>query len=143
MSAANTKLVQDLYAAFKRRDMPAVLDRLSPDVTWGMVGREQDVPMAGIRQGKAGAGDFFRITAETVEIVAFEPQTFLAAEDKVFVWGRWSWIMRNNGCPGENEWLQVFTLRNGKVTQYRGYNDTAQLAAAYRAPAAGKRAANG
>ena len=90
MSAANTKLVQDLYAAFKRRDMPAVLDRLSPDVTWGMVGREQDVPMAGIRQGKAGAGDFFRITAETVEIVAFEPQTFLAAEDKVFVWGRWS-----------------------------------------------------
>lgn len=142
MSSANTKIVQDLYAAFKRRDLPAVLDGLAPDVTWGMVGREQDVPMAGIRHGKAGAGDFFRIMGATVEVTAFEPLTFHAVDDKVFCSGRWSWIMRNNGCPGENEWLHVFTFRDGKVTHYRGYNDTAHLATAYRATPV-KQAANG
>jgi ketosteroid isomerase-like protein len=142
---ANTELVQNLYAAFKRRDLQTILDTLAPDVSWGMVGREQDVPMAGVRQGKAGTADFFRIMAGTLEVKSFEPLTCLEAEDKVFVWGRWSWVMCNNGCPGENEWLHVFTFRDGKVTQWRGHNDTAQLAAAYRAaPAmATKRAANG
>ena len=142
MSSANTKIVQDLYAAFKRRDLPAVLGGLAADVSWGMVGREQDLPMAGIRHGKAGAGDFFRIMAGTLDMTAFEPLTFHAVDDKAFVAGRWSWVMRNNGCPGENEWLHVFTFRDGKVTHYRGYNDTAQLAAAYRA-APVKQAANG
>ncbi len=145
MSTANTNFVQDLYGAFKRRDMQTVLDALVPDVTWGMVGREQDLPMAGVRHGKAGAADVFRVMAEMVEIVEFEPPTFLAAEDKVFIWGRWRWTMRNNGCAGENEWLHVFSIRDGKVTQWRGYNDTAQLALAYRAAPAAviKRATNG
>jgi uncharacterized protein len=145
MSAANTKFVQDLYAAFKRRDIETVLDALAPDATWGMVGREQDLPMAGIRRGRAGAAEFFSVMAEMVEVAAFEPRAYLAAEDKVFIWGHWRWIMRNSGCPGENEWLHVFTIRDGKVTQWRGYNDTAQLAAAWRAApvTAIKHAANG
>lgn len=144
MTTTNTQIVQNLYGAFKRRDIQTVLESLVPDVTWGMVGREQDVPMAGIRHGKAGAADFFRIMAETVEIAAFEPQAFLAAEDKVFIWGHWSWVMRSTGCPGENEWLHVFTLRDGKIVSWRGYNDTAQLAAASRAApvTAFKQAAN-
>jgi ketosteroid isomerase-like protein len=136
----NTQIVESVYAAFRRRDMPAVLAFLAEDVTWGMVGREQDLPMAGIRNGKSGAAGFFRTMAETIEVTTFEPLSFVEAGDTVFAFGRWSWTMRHNGCPGENEWLHVFTLRDGKVTQYRGYNDTAQLALAYRAPA--KRAAN-
>src|SRR5215470_4554578 len=82
MSTANHALVQDLYAAFKRRDVQTVLDALAPDVTWGMLGRREELPFAGDRHGKAGAADFFRTMAETVEIASFEPQTLLAAEDK-------------------------------------------------------------
>ena len=137
MSNANVKFVQDLYAAFKRRDLQTVLDGLAPEVSWGMVGRAEDVPMAGLRHGKAGAADFFRIMAETVEMTSFEPREFLAAEDKVFISGHWSWIMRNNGRSGENDWLHVFTIRDGKVVSWRGHNDTGLLAAAYHAaPAA-------
>jgi hypothetical protein len=70
---------------------------------------------------------------ETVEIRSFEPQTFLAAEDKVFIWGHWSWTMRGTGISGENEWLHVFTFRDdGMVSSWRGHNDTALLAAALR-----------
>ena len=143
MSNANIKLVQDVYAAFGRGDIPAVLGMLAPDVTWGMVGREQDVPMAGIRAGKAGAGEFFRLLKETQQITRFEPQKFSAAEDMVFVSGRAAWIMCRSGESGENEWLHVFTIRDGKVAEYRGYQDTAMLAQAYHAMPAAKRAANG
>lgn len=133
MSNANIKLVQDIYGAFGRGDIPSVLDALAPDVTWGMVGREEDIPMAGIRNGKAGAGEFFRLLKDTQEITHFEPQKFLAVEDRVLVWGRYEWTMRLSGVQGISEWLHVFTVRDGKVGAWRGHQDTAMLAAAYHA----------
>ncbi len=138
---SNVKLVQDVYGAFGRGDIQAVLDTLAPDVTWGLVGREQDLPFAGIRQGKAGAAEFFRALKETQQLTSFEPKTFRGADDMVFVQGRAAWIMCRNGVSGENDWLHAFTIRNGKVTAYRGYQDTALLSQAYQAAPAGKRAA--
>lgn len=139
MSNANIKLLQDAFNAFTRGDIQTVLDALAPDVSWGLVGREQDIPMLGIRHGKAGASEFFRLLNEVQEVTAFEPQTFLAAEDKVFAWGRTAWIMRGNDVVGDNDWLVVATFRDGKVSAFRGYLDTAMLTAAYR----GKRTAGG
>ena len=140
-TAANIKLVQDTYGAFGRGDIQAVLDGLAPDVTWGLVGREQDLPFAGIRQGKAGAAEFFRLLKETQQLTRFEPKVFRGADDMVFVQGHAAWIMCRNGVAGENDWLHVFTFRDGKVVSYRGYQDTALLSQAYHAAPAGKRAA--
>lgn len=137
MDIPNTQRVQDLYAAFKRGDIEVVVGACAPDVTWGIMGRAQDLPMLGIRHGRAGVADFFRTIREVQEITAFEPTAFLAAEDKVFAWGRYRWVMRNNNCPGEIEWLHVFTIRDGEIVSWRGHNDTAHLLAAYAAaPAA-------
>ena len=141
MSSANINLVQDIYAAFGRRDIPAMLEKLAPDATWGMVGRPEDVPMAGIRSGKAGAIEFFRILAETQDITSFEPQRFVGGENMVFAFGRIKWIMRRNGVAGENEFLHVFTIRDGMVCAWRGYQDTGSLAEAYHRATAAKRAA--
>jgi ketosteroid isomerase-like protein len=142
MSDANIKLLQDAFDAFKRGDIPAVLDAMAPDVSWGLLGREEDIPMLGIRRGKAGAAEFFRLLNEVQEITAFEPRAYLAAQDKVFAWGRTAWIMRGNGVAGDNDWLVDATFRDGKLTAFHGYLDTAMLTAAYRAAPAAKRAAN-
>lgn len=133
MSDANIKLVQDIYAAFGRGDIPAVLERLAPDVTWGLVGSADDVPMAGIRNGRAGAGEFFRALKETQQITSFKPQTFAASGDTVFVAGHAAWVMNRSGVAGENDWVHVFTIRNGEVAAYRGHQDTALLARAFSA----------
>lgn len=142
MSNANIKLLQDTFSAFKRGDIQAVLEAMAPDVTWGLVGREQDIPMLGIRQGKAGAQEFFRLLDEVQEITAFEPKTFFAADDTVFCRGRTAWIMRRSGVAGDNEWLVDCTFRDGKISTFRVHLDTATLAQAYRAAPA-RRAANG
>lgn len=140
MSDANIKLVQDAYSAFGRGDIQAVLDAFAGDVAIGIVGREQDMPLFGIRHGKAGAAEFFRLLDEAHEITMFEPQRFLAAEDMVFVWGRYSWTMRKSGVSSTSEWLHVLTIRDGKVGDWRGHNDTAMLAQAYHAAPVPKRA---
>lgn len=143
MSDANIKLVQDVYAAFGRRDIAAVLDKVTPDVTWGMIGRAKDIPIAGIRQGKAGVGEFFKTLAETQELTGFTPQKLAAADDTVFVLGHATWRMHRSGVRGENTWVHVFTIRDGKVTSFRGHWDTATLAEAYHAAPGMKAAANG
>ena len=143
MSNANIKLIQDVYAAFGRGDIPAVLDAVTPDVTWGVVGREQDVPFAGIRHGRNGAAEFFRLLKETKDLTNFTPQKFVAADDMVLVWGRYDWTMHSSGVAGESEFLHVFTIRDGKICAWRGHQDTARLAQAFHARPATKLAANG
>jgi ketosteroid isomerase-like protein len=136
MNNADVEFVQSLYAAFGRRDIATVLNGLSPEVTWNMVGRVEDVPMAGVHRGMQGVADFFRIMAETLEITRFEPREFHAVDNRVFVHGFWRYVARSSGQSGENEWLHVFTLRDGKVTAWRGHNDTAQISAVLSKPAA-------
>ncbi len=143
MSNANIKLVQDCYATFGRGDIPGLLEKLSDDVSWGMIGRPEDVPMAGVRHGRAGAAEFFRCLKETQQITRFSPTDFAANEHNVYVGGSAAWIMNRNGVAGENAWVHVFTIRDGKVCAFRGHQDTGLLAAAYHAAPAVNRAANG
>ncbi len=134
MSEQNLKLVQNAYAAFGRGDIPAVIENMAANVTVGIVGRRQDAPFLGIfGEGKAGAAEFFAQLAEAHEFHTFEPLRYLAAEDKVFIWGRYRWTMRKSGVSKESEWLHEITVRDGKMTDWRGHNDTAMLAEAYHA----------
>lgn len=142
MSNANIKLVQEAYAAFGKGDIPACLDMMTTDVTMGIVGRMKDAPFFGIHSGKAGAAEFFKLLDEAHTISKFEPQRLLAAEEKVFVWGRYTWTMRMSGVSDDTEWLHVITVRDGKISAWHGHNDTAMLAWAYHAAPGAKRAAN-
>jgi ketosteroid isomerase-like protein len=139
MSEQNIKLTRSMYEAFGRGDIAAVVESMAPNVTIGIVGRRQDAPFLGIfDEGRAGAAEFFKQLAAAHEFHTFEPLRFLAAEDKVFIWGRYRWTMRISGVSKESEWLHEITLHNGVCTAWRGHNDTAMLAEAYHAKPAPK-----
>ena len=46
----NTRLVQELYAAFGRGDFPAILNRVAPDVDWAFSGPTK-LPFGGSWRG--------------------------------------------------------------------------------------------
>ena len=73
----NVQLIQELYAAFGRGDVPAILDQLTDDVVWYDPG-PPEVPHAGRYSGREGVGRFFARTDETLEIDEFAPTEFLA-----------------------------------------------------------------
>lgn len=133
MSESNIKVVQSVYAAFGRKDIPAVLDLLTPDITTGIVGRKEDAPFLGLHHGHDGVLEFFEQLGEAQEFHTFEQLRYLAAEEKVFVYGRYRWTMRKSGITKESTWLHELTVRNGKISEWLGHNDTAMLAAAYHA----------
>jgi ketosteroid isomerase-like protein len=128
----NIGLIQSLYAAFGRGDIAGIVASTTPDVVWGLDGRTQDVPMLGKFNGQAGVQAFFKVLAETHDITSFTPEEFYADADKVFVIGRYSWIMKPSGRAGSSDWLHVWTIRSGKVASMRSLNDTALLAEAWR-----------
>jgi ketosteroid isomerase-like protein len=135
MSDAGIELIQRVYAAFRSGGTDAIMDDLTDDVSWGSVGRERDFPPFGIRQGKAGVREFFRVIAEHAEFSEFSPEEFHATGDEVFVLGHYRVMMRRTGRLVESDWLHVFTLRRGKIASCRIFTDTAQFALAWGASA--------
>lgn len=127
----NEQTARKVFECFGRGDMPGMLGVIAEDVVWRMEGAEV-VPYTGERHGHAGVVDFFQQLGGNVEFESFEPQEFIAGGDKVVVLGSERGRVRANGRTFVNDWAIVFTLREGKVTRFRCYEDTGAVAAAFR-----------
>ena len=129
--AQNTKVVQDMYAAFGRGDVQAILDRLDDSVVWTAVyGAGPHVPHSGERRGKAAIGDFFKQLAQHVNFSRFEPKEFIATDDKVVALGHYT-ATTSAKKNFDADFAMVFTLRNGKVVRFQEFTDVAALNAAF------------
>ena len=129
--ADNTKVVQDAYAAFGRGDVQSILDRLDDGVVWqGVYGAASNVPMAGERRGKPAVAEFFKLVATHVNFTRFEPKEFVATGDKVVTLGHYT-AKTSANKEFDSDFAMVFTMRNGKVTTFQEFLNTAALNAAF------------
>lgn len=128
---ANSTLVQSLYDAFARGDIPFILDRLSDDVVFEN-SDSTEMPHGGTYRGKEEIGRFFANINDAFEVTAFDPKSYLSAGDEVMTTGAWSCIARATGKPFTAQWAMRFQVRDGKVTFAHVYEDTAVTAAALR-----------
>jgi ketosteroid isomerase-like protein len=130
-AAQNTQVVKDAYAAFGRGDVQGILDRLDEGIVWrGVYGAGPHVPTAGERRGKAQVGEFFRQVAQHVNFSRFEPKEFIASGDTVVALGHYT-ATTPIGRAFDSDFAMVFTLRNGKVTEFQEFTDSAAVNAAY------------
>jgi ketosteroid isomerase-like protein len=132
MSNINVHLVQTLYAAFKRGDIGPIIGALAPDVAWHSHGSPEDYPTLGLHKGPQAVAKFFQTVAENQTAVDFAPREFHATGDRVFVLGHYDWTLRKTGKAVSAEWVHVFTVKDGKVTTFDEFTDTAQFARAMR-----------
>lgn len=127
----NLEVVRGGYEAFGRGDIEGLISRLSDDVTW-MTPGPGDLPTAGNRRGPDQVRDFFRIISELFEFETFEPHTFLVQGDRVVVLGDDEVRLKSSGEALQESWAHVFTLKDGKIVEFREYLDTAALVAAMK-----------
>lgn len=125
----NIDIVQDIFAAFQRGDIPSMLNMFDDNVEWIEPGAPV-IPWAGA--GK-GAAEFFRVMGETTEFLKFEPQQYVASGDRVVTVVSWEIRVKATGKSAYTDLALDFTLQNGKVTRFQAYFDTATLQAAYTA----------
>ena len=129
MSQHNIGLVQSGYEAFGRGDIATFLSLLDANVEWTTPGTS-DLPTAGTRRGPAQVGEFFGVLSQLIDFEHFEPQTFFADGDRVIVLG--TARTRVKGGSGQSlteHWCHAFTIRDGKITAFYEYLDTAPFAA--------------
>jgi uncharacterized protein len=127
----NADTVKMLYAAFGQGDKRTLVDGFANDVDWQVAGPAA-IPICGSRHGREQVAQFFTVLAETLETQQFEPRQFIAQDDTVVVLGHERHRVKSTGRSYEGEWVQVFTLRDGKVVKYREYFDTAGALTAFR-----------
>lgn len=126
------QVVQDLYMAFGRGDLPAILAVLDEEVDWFFNGRSTDILYAGHYYGHEQMMGFFATVATTCNVLAFGPHEILACGEHVVSMGSERVQVKATGCVFETEWLHLFTIRGGKIVRLREYYDTAAMAKAFR-----------
>lgn len=141
MEAQNTAVVQDMYAAFGRGDIATLIGHLAEDIVWvGVYGTGSHVPTSGERRGKAQVQEFFRQVADTVKFSRFEPKDFIASGNTVVTLGHYT-ATTPVGKEFDGDFAMVFSMRDGKVTRFQEFCDSAGINAAYTADTATPRAA--
>jgi ketosteroid isomerase-like protein len=131
----NTETVQAIYEAFGQGDVPAILDKLAPDVRWehwaDNRAQAEEVPWMRARTGQGEVAEFFKVVGN-FEIHEFRVLGVMEGGDQVAVEMLIEVTDRASGGHYRDEELHLWTFDDrGKVIRLRHYTDTAkQIAAA-------------
>jgi len=131
----NVKVVQQMFAAFGQRNLPAVLTTLSDDVDWQSPVRRTEpgeISWAKPRHSREEVANYFKELLEKVQPERLETLDLTAQGDRVVVEGKNRGTVRSTGRTYEHDWVMVFTLRQGKIARFRHYYDTADIVVAFR-----------
>ncbi|SFU35852.1 nuclear transport factor 2 family protein [Pseudoduganella namucuonensis] len=122
--ASPTEVVQQIYAAFGRGEIAAVMELVANEVDWEFVGLPS-LAYAGRRRNWEEVAEFFAEIPKADLIRVFEPREFFASGSHVAVLGWEESTAIETGRDFATEWMHLFTVEDGKVTRWRGFLDTA------------------
>ena len=125
----NKRVVQSIFEAFGRGDIPAVLALVAEDAVWNAPGPSV-VPFYGERRGKEGAKEFFVQLGSNVDFEKFDVGEFIAEGDSVVVTGSERGRVKATGKA--YDWVLLFKVRGGQVTHFHVYDNTDAVAEAFR-----------
>ena len=129
-ATANAASVAEIYSAFGRGDVPAILDRLADDVAWDAWERTNEGQLAGVahlaeQRGVQGAAEFFASIAGW-SVREFTVLDVIGSGRQVVAEIRAAFDLPGGGKFADEE-LHLWTFdESGKVTRFRHYVDTAK-----------------
>ena len=122
---AHIATVQQLYEAFGKGDVPAILERLADDVEWEYVGDATGLPWLQARRGRAQVVGFFQDLA-ALDIQRFEPTTLLESGNVVVALIQLEVVVRATGRRVvEEDEVHIWHFDDrGQVRRFRHRVDT-------------------
>lgn len=125
---SNVQLMQNLYEAFGRGDIPTVLGAMDPDIEWREAEGNPYKP-----DGKAWYGPdavlnnlFIKLGTE-FDGFTVHPIEFYDAGPVVVVEARYTGTYKETGKNLDAQVCHVWKIRDGKVASFQQYVDTAHL----------------
>ncbi len=78
-----TETIQEIYQAFGRGDVPAIIERLAEDVAWEHDALDHGIPWLKPGRGKPHVLAFFGVIGSQLSISRFEVKNLLTGGDQV------------------------------------------------------------
>jgi len=131
---ANVRLIEELYDAFSRGDVVAVLNLLDPQAELDFEG-PKTIPWTGNWHGREGWVQFFQTLGANADEIALKMEPFAAQGDNVVTAGRYQARVKLTGQRIDSPLAHLWTVRNGMVVKCQELTNTATEAAACTAGA--------
>jgi uncharacterized protein len=121
---SNVDIARRSYEAFERKDMEAVVADMAEEIRWEQA---QGLPHGGLYEGLPAVIEnvFAPLDEEWWAEFHAVPDEFLDAGENVVVLGRYTGSAKGTGKPLDVPYVHVWTVRDGKVTRFRQFLDTA------------------
>jgi len=130
-TASALTVVQGVYEAFGRGDVPGILALCAPDMIWEVVGPSGAYPLWDRFQGPEGGIAFFTAIAANETFSDFSVREIHDAGEVVTVLGHAAYALTKTGKAVDTDFIHLFRIRDGQAVSFREFSDTAQVAAAY------------
>ena len=129
MTDSKIATVREIYAAFGRGDVEAILSKLTDDVDWSTESSATIAPWHGRCNGKSEVPRFFEGINKATEVTEFTPLSFGSNDTDVFVTITYGCTSRETGKSATMTLHHWWRFRGDKIYFYRGSEDTALTAA--------------
>ena len=124
----NVRLLKNLYDAFGRGDVPTVLGSMSPDIRWHQAESNPYMPSGDAFVGPdAVLNNIFMKLGTDWDAFTVHPKSFHGAGDSVIVEARYSGTYKATGKSIDAQVCHVWDVKDGKVTRFQQYVDTAKI----------------
>ena len=126
-------IANDLYRLFTVGDIDGVMDLLSADVRWELIG-PSEIPYFGARHGADSVREFFQLLGECVDVEEFRVDRVIEFSEGALAEGLERATFRANGASYTMRWCHVIEVCDGKIVSFADHLDTAAVIDAFRAP---------
>lgn len=123
------QIVEEVYAAFHRKDLPAILERVAPDAE---VFQTERLPWGGRYRGVGGLLVFLGRLTERIESEV-EVEALFEAGCHVVQIGRTRGRVRATGQPFDVREVHLWRFRGSTIVGFESYIDTPAMEAALEA----------
>ena len=123
MAENNKEIITNLYAAFARRDLSALLQWIDPQIE---ITQTTELPWGGSFQGQQGLMSFAsKLLANQDSQV--EMEELVESGDRVVAIGHMRGLVRANQREFDVRAVHVWTLNDGKAIGFEAYIDTPKM----------------
>ena len=123
-----TELLKGLYDAFGRGDVPAVLGSMDAEIKWHEAEGNPYMPSGEAWVGPdAVVNNLFMRLATEWDGFTVTPQAYYDAGDVVTVECRYTGSFKGTGKAIDAQVCHVWNVKNGKITKFQQYANTADL----------------
>jgi ketosteroid isomerase-like protein len=122
MSEDNIALVRGLYEEFAQGNVDAVLAGFADDIEWV---EPDGMPYETAHSPQEVAENVFARVTSDVEGFSVNPEEFYADGDGVVTLGHYGGTSNSSGKPLDLAFTHAWTVRDGKISRFREFVDTA------------------